>query len=209
MSNDSSDAKSLDQEVEEMLGATGNEPAQDNKASAHVVQLHKMRDAHRGRGRPRKPDPMTADALVKYHAELARQQAAHIDNDPLVQATHTGKESAEMLRLVRQRLARIQAALEFRRIEDERVGGKESANILRLQTGTLRELAAIELKIKEMGVDTLDLRGEPMQKVFSLLVSRIQGVASDVLPKAQFDLFFNQLETALEGWEDEAESLLR
>jgi len=212
MSNDN-DAKNLDQ-VPGSLGATDHPEASTLKPEpkgASVVQLHNMQGKaiRRGVGRPKKPDETTAKALADYHEDLARRQVAYVESDPLVQATHSPKDSAEMLRLIRQNLARVQATLDFRRIEDEKFGGKESREFLGKQSQALREIAAIELKIKEMGVQTIDLRGEAMQKVFALLVGKVQAVAADVLPKAQFDLFFNRLETAFEGWEDEAEHVIR
>lgn len=214
MSNDNNDAKKLDQEVEEVLGSLDEAPAPAPKPEpkgASVVQLHNMQGKaiRRGVGRPKKPDEATAKALADYHEDLARRQAAYVESDPLVQATQSPKDSAEMLRLIRQNLARVQATLDFRRIEDEKFGGKESREFLGKQSQALREIAAIELKIKEMGVQNLDLYGEQMQKVFTLLIGRIQTVASEVLPKATFDLFFNRLGTALQGWEEEADSVIR
>lgn len=232
MSNsNSSGGKTLDQEVEEVLGAVdGTDPVNDAgvdpvpevqvvpspKAQmelkvAAVIPMHQVPGipAHRGRGRPKKIETKPTPDALAYHAEMTRQQIEYVDNDAIVQATNMRKDSAEMLHLVRARLARVQASLEFRRLEDEKRGGREAAQILSRQTAVLREIAQIELKIKEMGVQMLDLHGEPMQKVFAMFVERIQRVASEVLPKAQFDLFFNRLETALEGWEEEAESLIR
>jgi hypothetical protein len=228
MNNDINDAKTLDRELEEVLDNLDvTDPVSDGQKAASnpvpspqgqqelkiasVIQMHKLAGTtgRRGPGRPRKPDPETTKAIADYHAQMAREQVEFVDRDPIVRATDSPKESAEMLRLVRQRLARIQASLDFRRIEDEKLGGKEAAQILSRQTAVLREIAQIELKIKEMGAQTLDLRGEPMQKVFALLIGRIQKVASETLPKAQFDLFFNRLGTALEDWEDEADSVIR
>ena len=72
----------------------------------------------------------------------------------------------------------------------------------------MRDIAALEMRISEMGVQTIDLHGEQMQKVFGLFVEKIRETAKDTLPKEQFDLFFNRVSTALEGWEEEADALL-
>lgn len=228
MSNEqNNDAKKIDQEVEEVLGSIDAtdpvnevlEPAlpepstqgQKELKVASVIQMHKLAGVavKQGPGRPRKPDQATTAALAAYHAQMAREQVSFVDNDPIVQATNARKDSAETLHLCKQRLARVHASLDFRRIEDEKLGGKEAAQILSRQAAVIREIAQIELKIKEMGAQTLDLRGEPMQKVFALLVGRIQAVAAEVLPKAQFDIFFNRLETSLDGWEEEADGVIR
>lgn len=217
------DTKTLDQEVDEVLRTVDEtdpvndgEPPPVPKAEmdlrvAAVIPMHQAGTIQikRRPGRPKKvvAQPSTDD--LTYHAEMARQQVHYVEADAIVRATQARKDSAETLHLCKERLARVAAALEFRRIEDEKTGGKDSAQILSRQTAVLREIAQIELKIREMGVQLLDLRGEPMQKVFTLLVGRMQAVAAEVLPKAQFDLFFNRLETALDGWEEEAEGLIR
>lgn len=178
---------------------------------ASVIPLHQLPSvpAARGRGRPKKVISGPQPSELVYHAEMTRQQVAHVESDPLVTATLKGVDSTETLRLLKQRLARIQAQLDFRRMEDEKRGGREAAGILSRQVATLREIAQIELKIKEMGATTIDLRGAQMQKVFTLLVTKIEMVASEVLSQEQKDLFFNRLQTTFSGWEDEAESIIR
>lgn len=217
MSNEN-DAKN-DQEIADLLATVdAEETAEEASAQgqqelkvASVIPMHALPGGtfKRGPGRPRKPDQNTAATIAAYNAKMAREQVAYVDSDPIVVATQSQKDSAEMLQLVRQRLARVHASLDFRRIEDEKVGGKDAAQILSRQVAVLREIAQIELKIKEMGVQRLDLRGEQMQQVFKLLIGRLQKTASEVLPKQQFDIFFNRLETALEGWEEEADSVIR
>jgi hypothetical protein len=55
----------------------------------------------------------------------------------------------------------------------------------------------------------IDLHSEPVQKIFGMFIGKLQEAAKAVLPQEQFDLLFNRLETELDGWEDEADSLLR
>ena len=114
-----------------------------------------------------------------------------------------------MLHLTKERYTRILAALEFRRVEDEKTGGKDSAQILSREAAVLRDIVGLEVRINEMGVGMIDLHGESMQKIFRMFVGKIREVALGVLPKEQFDLFFNSLETTLDGWEEEADALLR
>ena len=217
------DAKKLDQEVEDVLkGIDTTDVAADpvspqpSKAQmdlkvAAIVPIHQAvgLQPKRGPGRPKKIlSQPTVDDLA-YHAEMARRQVEFVESDTIVQGAQARKDSADMLNILRERLARVHATLDFRRIEDEKRGGREAPQILSRQMAVLRELAQIELKIEERGVQTVDLRSEKMQKVFALFVKKIQDTAEATLPKPQFDLFFNRLETALDGWEDEADSLIR
>jgi hypothetical protein len=178
---------------------------------AAVIPLHEIPGTtlKRRPGRPKKIAPQPSASDLVYHAEMAKQQTNYVESDAIVRATKDRKDSMEVLNLTKERYARILAALEFRRIEDEKTGGKNSAQILSREAAVLRDIATLEMRISEMGVQTLDLRGEQMQKVFGVFVTKIREVAKEVLPKEQFDLFFNRCETALEGWEDEADSLLR
>ncbi len=235
MSGESKNDTSLDQAVEELLHSTepdldATDPVQDAsdpvaEAStaapipkgqmdlqvAAVIPMHSIPGvpAKRRPGRPKKVNTQPTPDDLAYHAEMQRQQVAYVDNDAIVRATKARKDTAETLHLCKERLAEVLAALEFRRIEDEKTGGKDSAQILSRQTAVLREIASIELRIRELGVQMIDLRSEPMQKVFSLLIGRVREVAIKVLPKAQLDLFFNRLETSVQGWEEEAEGMLR
>lgn len=177
---------------------------------AAVIPLHEVPGVMKRRpGRPKKIAPQPSASDLVYHAQMAKQQTTYVESDAIVRATKERKDSMEMLHLTKERYARILAALEFRRIEDEKTGGKNSAQILSREASVLRDIATLEMRISEMGVQMIDLHGEQMQKVFAMFVTKIREVAKEVLPKEQFDLFFNRCETALEGWEDEADSLLR
>ncbi len=177
---------------------------------AAVIPLHEVPGTTMKRrpGRPKKIAPQPSASDLVYHAEMAKQQTRYVEGDAIVRATKERKDSMEVLHLTKERYARILAALEFRRIEDEKTGGKNSAQILSREAAVLRDIAALEMRISEMGVQTIDLHGEQMQKVFGLFVEKIRETAKDTLPKEQFDLFFNRVSTALEGWEEEADALL-
>lgn len=187
--------------------------------AASVVPLHvvtaKPTDMRPGavvlrrkRGRPKKLSVKPTVEDLEYHAEMQRQQALFVEADPLVKATMARADSPKMLQALKERLARMTATLEWMRIENAKTG-KIDAQIVSRQVASVREIAAIELKIRELGVQVIDLRSEPIQKVFSLFISKIQEVAKDVLPEQQFNILFNRLETELDGWEEEAEDLIR
>ena len=56
---------------------------------------------------------------------------------------------------------------------------------------------------------TATLWGEPIQKVYALWIEKMAGVAREVLAPEIFDILFNRLGSALEGWEEQAEGQLR
>lgn len=224
MNDDSTPKTDLDNDVDALLDTVekddpGADPIEAEEAMsksemdlrvAAVIPLHEVPGATKRRpGRPRKIAPQPSPSDLVYHAEMAKQQTQYVEGDSIVRATKERKDSMEVLHLTKERYARILAALEFRRIEDEKTGGKNSAQILSREAAVLRDIATLEMRISDMGVQTIDLHGEQMQKVFKLFVEKIQDCAKDILPKEQFDLFFNRVSTALEGWEEEADALLR
>jgi len=178
---------------------------------ASVVPIHAATGGDglkRGRGRPKKinPKPTTQDLL--YHAEMIRQKTAFIEADPLVQSTRSRQEALEVLQRVKEEVAREAAALHFTRIEEEKYGKDTSQHSSR-RIQALREVAALELEIKKLGVTMLDLKSERFQKVFKFLIDCIREAASEVFTSEQLDLLFNRLETKLDGWEDRAQDLAK
>lgn len=162
----------------------------------------------RSRGRPKKVEKKPDVEDLQYHQETIERQVGFVDTDAVVTATVDRKDSAEVLHLLKTRIARAAASLEFQRVEMMKYG-KDTGQVTSRQIAALKEIATIELKIRELGAQMIDLRSEPVQKVFGLFISKLQEAAKGILPEAQFDLLFNKLETELDGWEDEAESLLR
>lgn len=192
--------------------AVAGEPSKADRdlAVATVVNLADVTSvpAKRGRGRPRKIEKKPTVDDLAYHAQMQAEEIEFVESDEIVKVTTERKNSAEVLHQIKERLARQAANLEFRRIELNKRGA-DTAQIISRQAAVLREIAAIELKIRELGSHTLDLRGESFQRVFKLFLTKISSVAQETLPAEQFDIFFNKLENELHGWEDEAESLLR
>lgn len=184
--------------------------AMDLKVAA-VIPMHQVPgiEAKRGRGRPKKIQKKPTPDDLTYHAMMQEAQTEYVDGDALVEASAQRKGTTETLYLLKERLSRLAATLEFRRIEDEKYGGTNSPQIISRTAAVLRDVAQIELRIREMDAQLLDPRSEPIQKLMNLFIEKIQTIASESLPKEHFDILFNQLEVGLEGWEEEAENLFR
>ena len=211
-------------EVDELVDAVvgdGLSPAATKQIrAASVVPLHAVaapkttmtpsqnRKGGRKRGRPKaiKAKP-TADELA-YHAQMQVEQAAFIDDDEIVKTTVGRADSPEILQALKERMARLAATLEHMRIENQKYG-KMDAQIVTRQVAALKEIAQIELKIRELGVTMIDLHSEPIQRVFALFIDRIKTVAQAVLSEEQAEVFFNRLGSELDGWEEDAENQLR
>lgn len=168
----------------------------------------KAKGAKRARGRPKKVEKKPNVEDLQYHQETIAREVSFVDGDAIVRATGDRKDSVELLNLVKTRIARATAALEFQRIEMQKYG-RDTGQVTGRQISALKDIANIELKIRELGAQMIDLRSEPVQKVFAMFIEKLQEAAKEILPQEQFDLLFNRLETELDGWEDEAENLLR
>lgn len=203
-----------EQFVDELLNQA-DEDAEDGAVrqlkAAVVVPLHAATaPAKRGPGRPRKINPKPSPDDLAYHAEVQRQQIHFIEQDEIVKAADGRKDSIVMLQLLKQKIARSAAALEFQRVELQKYGKiTEATQVVTRQIAAIKELASIELELNRKSDQLLDVRSEKVQKVFALFVERIRDVATDTLPPETRDLFFTRLESALDGWEDEAESRIR
>lgn len=157
----------------------------------------------RQRGRPRKVERMPTTSDLQYHAEMSKEKAKFVANDPILKATLARADSGETLHIVKSEVAKEAAALQFQRMENEKLG-RDTAQISSRRIEALTKIANIELEIKKLGGDLLDLRSEKFQSVFKLLVKDVLAVAKDVLEPEALDLLTNRLMTKLEGWEDRA-----
>jgi len=162
----------------------------------------------RGPGRPRKVERMPTTSDLQYHALISEEKAKFIDSDAVVQATRGAADAAQVLKLIRAEVAKEAAALHFQRIENEKYG-KDTAQTSTRRIDALTKIANIELEIKKLGSDAIDLRAEKFQKVFALWIEMMREVAADTLTPEQIDLFFNRFSTKIEGWEDRAADAVR
>ena len=178
-------------------------------AVAAVVPIHLATGpVKRGPGRPKKVNlKPTVDDLA-YHAEMSRIREEFIAKDPVVQSTTQRKEALELLHNIKIQIAQEAAALNFARIEDEK-RGVNTAQTSSRRINALKEVANIELEIRKLGVQALDLKSERVQKLVGFLIEVVQKAAVEVLDPKIFDLFVNQLGTALEDWEERAEHVIR
>lgn len=175
---------------------------------AAVLPLHAIPgiEAKRGRGRPRTVHPKPVVSDLAYHAEVAERRAKFIDIDAVVKAATSRQDAAEMLQRIKEETAREAASLHFNRVEAEKYG-KDTTQISRNRIAALREIAALELEIKKMGVTVIDLKGERFQKIFALFMETIKEAAMETMTPEAADLFFNRLEASMDGWEEKAQVL--
>jgi hypothetical protein len=147
---------------------------------------------------------------IDYHQKVILQQASFVDRDEIVRATRARQSSLETLQLIKERIAIAGANLDFQRVELQKRGvNKDVPQVISRQIAALEKIAHIELEISKFQASVFNLRDERIQKVFSMLIDTFRDVASEMLPPERFDLMWNRLETALEGWEDKADSLVR
>ena len=202
--DDEADGDDEEEEGEDSYG--------ESAASSNVLQLLPVHAApntgknelkvKRGRGRPRKVERMPTTSDLSYHAAMSAEKSRFIDLDPVVIASR-GRDALTVLRTIRSEMAKESAALHFQRIENEKFG-KDTAQVSSRRLDALGKIATIEFEMKKLGADVIDLQGERFQRVFAFWIESLKEVAQEVLPPEQLDLFFNRLETSLNGWEDKA-----
>lgn len=228
--SDETASKIADVEVQEILEAlddfdAGKDPVEEVEPSDHskqvlraaaVVPIHDAPSrrgpkAKRGPGRPPKVAPKPTPEDVKYHQEVIARQTQFVDGDKVVQATRDKASSLETLQLIKERLAIAGANLDFHRIELQKRGvhQKDIAQVISRQIGAMKEIANIELEISKFQASIFNLRDERLQRVFAMLIETMRDILAEALSVEQFDLVWNHLETALEGWEERAEDLVR
>lgn len=172
-------------------------------AVAHQAKL--LRSAARSKGVERKP----TQTDLEYHALMADQRDKFIESNVVVDAIRKHTDAADMLRLIKEQLACEAAALEWQRNENQKFG-KDTAQVSSRRIEALKKMADLEVDIKKMGADTINLKSEKFQRVFKYLIGSFREVCLDIgLRPEQIDLLFNRLASAMEGWEDKAAELVR
>jgi len=176
---------------------------------ASVVPIGKP--VKKGRGRPKKEYGAPSPTKAEFNQAVIEQQVAFVEKDEIVRAITQKKDSAATLHMLKERIARSAATLEFVRLEQQKRGQyhREVPQIITRQISALKEIANIELEIRKLGTDVLDLSNPRIQTVFKLLIDTFRDVMKDILEPAQFDLVWNKLESELEDWEEKADSLIR
>jgi hypothetical protein len=168
---------------------------------------HQLKIA-RSPGRPRKVERMPTTSDLQYHALMSEEKGRFLDSDPIVLAIGRSDPADKNLQRIKLEIARESASLHFQRIEMEK-HGKDTSQISTRRIDALERIARLELKIKEADKDSVSLGGEKMQKIFMLWVETMREIATEVLKPEEMDLFFNRFATAMEGWEEKAQNVLR
>ena len=148
----------------------------------------------------------TAEDLEQYEATVEEREL-FIANDPVVRSA-AGRDPVTLLGTLKAEVAREAAALVYQRIENEKMG-KDISQVSGRRIDALKKIADIEMEIRKIGFDQLDVHSEKFQRVFKLWIETIRSVAEHTLNPEQLDLFFNRLSTEMEGWEEKAEDLVR
>lgn len=142
----------------------------------------------------------------RIHA-LEEERRQFVASDPVVK-TAAGKDSLAVLGALKMEVARETAVLAFARTLLERQGRDGSA-ISSRRIDALKKIADIELEMKKIGVDKLDVTSEKFQRVIKFFLELVSAAAVATLNQEQADLFFNRLTSEMEGWVDKVADLVK
>lgn len=168
-----------------------------------TLPVHAVSGNKSGKGRPKAVNRAPSVVDLQYHAEMAAQKSDYIENDPVVLSSTKRQDPISTLRIIKKEIAKEAAALGFQRLENEKYG-KDTSQISVRRVDALSKVVAVELELKKLDGDFLDLKSEKFQRIFKFWIETLQEVAQDTLTPELIDLFFNRLGTKLDGWEDRA-----
>ncbi len=205
--------------VLESLPQDPTEPGSQSAKSANVLKLLPVHAApHTGRnplkvkrivpGRPRAVDRCPTTTDLEYHAEMSAEKARYIDADALLAAGKRHAEPLTILNLVKIEIMVEAAALSFQRIENEKYG-RDTQQTSSRRVDALTKIANIELELKRLGGDLIDVNSEKMQRIFKFFIETVRGILEENLSVEQINLVFNRLQTEFEGWQEKLANVLR
>jgi hypothetical protein len=207
--------KALDREGKALLDEPATPP--ETPQPTHQVYFMPSKNSAAAGGRAAGPSAKTRAAGSRFNKPSPEEEEAYnaaaderaqfIANDPVVR-TAAGRDPIVLLSTLKAEVAREAAALARQRIENEKMG-RDISQVSSRRIDALKKIADIEMEMRKIGFDQIDVHSEKFQKVFKLWIDTIQGVAQDTLPPEQLNLFFVRLTNAMEGWEDKAEELVR
>ena len=206
----------LDKELQDLLDETGdpsgNEPAGPAPASQVLFLPSNVTAAAGGRAAaPRQRPPsrtQSAPNLTQEEMEAFEEERQRfIENDPVVKNAN-GRDPMVLFNALKTEAARESANLAYQRSMNERAG-KDGSAISSRRIDALKKIADIELEIRKIGVDQIDVYSEKFQKIAKLWIEMIQSAALETLGAEQANLFFNKLTSTMDGWEEKAEELVR
>jgi hypothetical protein len=183
----------IQQSIQVLVVPPKNEPRSGGRALG-------TRPGNFGRSRPSQED-------LEYYEALTADREQFLANDPVVQNA-TRNDPLGMLSALKREVARETANLAYQRMLNERMGRDGSA-ISGRRIEALKKIADIELEMHKIGFEQIDLYSEKLQRVFQLWTEIVKDAAVATLSPEQLDLFFNRLTTAMDGWEEKAEDLIR
>ena len=211
-----------EQEFEVEMEEPQDVPANFSPESARKLQHAKVLPIHtatgsfgkRTDGRPKMVKrqgkevklPTTDD--LQYLAEMQEAELRFVEGSPLVKATRSNANSADILRLTLIGAAQNAASLEFQRIELQK-RGEDTSQLISRHTKVLKEIATLQGDLREIGQQVIDPRSEAFQRVFQLWAENVQKVVKESLGPEQADLFYTKFMTTMENWEDQAENVMR
>jgi hypothetical protein len=204
----------LDKEADKLLGEDAPKPEETQNLPTPTSQVLFMptRAAAAGGGRAaRKAPPNSRPRLTQEEIDeneiLAQEREAFIASDLVVQNCNK-RDPIALLNALKMEVAREQASMAFQRVINERNGRDSSGNSGK-RIDALKKIADIELEMRKIGVDQIDVYSEKFQRVFKFWIEMIQAAAVATLGPEQSDLFFNRLTSEMEGWEDKAAEIVR
>ena len=133
-----------------------------------------------------------------------RQQVVASD---LVVQTSKAKDSLALLSAIKAEIALEAANLAYQRIKSER-DGKDITMISARRIEALKKMSDIEMEMRKIGFEQIDVRGEKFQRIFMLFVEMVREAAEESLSSETLDIFFNKLTTKMDGWEEKAEEVI-
>ncbi len=162
----------------------------------------------RQRGRPRKVERMPTTSDLEYHAAITEEKAKYVDADDLLKAGRAGADHLRVLALVKIEIMKEAAALAFQRIENEKYG-RDTQQTSSRRVDALTKIANIELELKKLGGDDINVNSEKMQRIFKFFIDTVRAILEENLAPEQIDLVFNRLSTEFEGWQEKLADVLR
>jgi hypothetical protein len=144
---------------------------------------------------------------LAYYEETAEERKKFIEEDAVVKSAE-GKDPLALLSTLKTQVAREAAALVYQRVQHEMMG-RDITQIAGRRIDALKKIADIEMEMRKIGFDQINVYSEKFQKIFKLWIEIIQYVAQETLAPEQLDLFFNRLQSEMDGWEEKAENLVR
>jgi len=155
------------------------------------------------RRRPGRPLKIRA-AVTLDQVQLAKAESVACEefvcNDPLVRSLEAKASSTALLRRLVLDLATEAAAIRFEVASAQALAKSDGIPQSRSRVlDAYAKIGAIVLQSQKLGLVEIDLRSEPVQRVFGLFLSTLEEVARETL--TDYDSFMTECRHALDGWE--------